>query len=68
MILDFHDPEKEAFENIVGKGDCAGFLWECPRARHSRAPVCCLVLVKPRKDMNNASCQRDMTEMLLKAT
>ena len=26
-----------------------------------------LVLVKPRKDMNNVSCRRDMTEILLKA-
>ena len=26
-----------------------------------------LVLVKPRKDMNNVSCRRYMTEMLLKA-
>ena len=26
-----------------------------------------LVLVKPRKDMNNVSCHRDMTEILLKA-
>ena len=26
-----------------------------------------LVLVKPRKDMNNVSCCRDMTEILLKA-
>ena len=26
-----------------------------------------LVLVKPRKDMNKASCRRDMTEILLKA-
>ena len=26
-----------------------------------------LVLVKPRKDMNNMSCRRDMTEILLKA-
>ena len=25
-----------------------------------------LVLVKPRKDMNNVSCRRDMTEILLK--
>ena len=25
-----------------------------------------LVLVKPRKDMNNVSCRRDMTEVLLK--
>ena len=27
----------------------------------------CLVLVKPRKDMNNVSCRCDMTEILLKA-
>ena len=27
-----------------------------------------LVLVKPRKDMNNVSCRHDMTEILLKAT
>ena len=27
-----------------------------------------LVLVKRRKDMNNVSCPRDMTEILLKAT
>ena len=26
-----------------------------------------LVLVKPRKDMNNVSCRRDMTEIVLKA-
>ena len=26
-----------------------------------------LVLVKPRKDMDNVSCRRDMTEILLKA-
>ena len=26
-----------------------------------------LVLVKPRKDMNNVSCRHDMTEILLKA-
>ena len=26
-----------------------------------------LVLVKPRKDLNNVSCRRDMTEILLKA-
>ena len=26
-----------------------------------------LVLVKPRKDVNNVSCRRDMTEILLKA-
>ena len=26
-----------------------------------------LVLVKPRKDMNNVSCHRDMTEVLFKA-
>ena len=26
-----------------------------------------LVLVKPRKDMNNVSCRPDMTEILLKA-
>ena len=26
-----------------------------------------LVLVRPRKDMNNVSCRRDMTEILLKA-
>ena len=26
-----------------------------------------LVLVKPRKDMNNVSCRRDITEILLKA-
>ena len=26
-----------------------------------------LVLVKPRKDTNNVSCRRDMTEILLKA-
>ena len=26
-----------------------------------------LVLVKPRKDMNNVNCPRDMTEILLKA-
>ena len=26
-----------------------------------------LVLVKPRKDMNNVRCRRDMTEMLLKS-
>ena len=26
-----------------------------------------VVLVKPRKDMNNANCRRDMTEILLKA-
>ena len=26
-----------------------------------------LVLVNPRKDMNNVSCRRDMTEILLKA-
>ena len=26
-----------------------------------------LVLVKPRKDMNNVICRRDMTEILLKA-
>ena len=26
-----------------------------------------LVLVKPRKDMNNVSCRCDMTEILLKA-
>ena len=26
-----------------------------------------LVLVKPRKDMNNVSCRRDMTEIFLKA-
>ena len=26
-----------------------------------------LVLVKPRKDMNNVSCHHDMTEILLKA-
>ena len=25
-----------------------------------------LVLVKPKKDMNNKSCRRDMTEILLK--
>ena len=25
------------------------------------------VLVKPRKDMNNVNCRRDMTELLLKA-
>ena len=26
-----------------------------------------LVLVKPKKDMNNVSCRRDMTEIVLKA-
>ena len=26
-----------------------------------------LVLFKPRKDMNNVSCRRDMTEIMLKA-
>ena len=26
-----------------------------------------LVLLKPRKDMNNVNCRHDMTEMLLKA-
>ena len=26
-----------------------------------------LILVKPRKDMNNVNCHRDMTEILLKA-
>ena len=28
---------------------------------------CLIVLVKPRKDMNNVRCRRDMTEILLKA-
>ena len=40
------------------------FSWECPWARHFRAKP---TTSKTRKDMNNVSCRRDMTEMLLKA-
>ena len=41
--------------------DLLDFSWECPWTRHFGVPS--LVLVKPRKDMNNVSCRRDMTEI-----
>ena len=40
------------------------FSWECPRARHFRAQPS---TGETQESMNNVSCRRDMTEILLKA-
>ena len=49
------DEISDEFEN-----GCGSVLWQ-----GTSEPS--LVLVKPGKDMNNVSCHRDMTEILLKA-
>ena len=40
------------------------FSWECPWARHFRAQPS---TGETQESMNNVSCRRDMTEILLKA-
>ena len=45
-------------------GSSGFFLWECPWARHFRAQ---LSTGETQESMNNVSCRRDMTEILLKA-
>ena len=40
------------------------FLWVCPWARHFRAQPS---TGETQENMNNLSCRRDMTEILLKA-
>ena len=45
--------------------DPLGFFVEVSLVKTLQSPS--LVLVKLRKDMNNVSCCRDMTEILLKA-
>ena len=40
------------------------FSWECPLAKHLRAQPS---TGETQEDMNNVSCRRDMTEILLKA-
>ena len=56
------------FNEVIGQSTIPryplGFLWECPWARQLQSPS--LVLVKPKNNMNNVSCQRDMTDILLK--
>ena len=52
--------EKEAFENLLGKGENAG-------NQHFLTFPKCLHFSKLKLDMNNVSCHRDMTEILLKA-
>ena len=49
--------------------DCISGLIECLHLHYLGQDTSepSLVLVKPRKDMNNVSCHRDMTEILLKA-
>ena len=45
-------------------GSSGFFSQECPWARHFRAQPS---TGETRKDVNNVSCRRDMTEILLKA-
>ena len=45
-------------------GSSVFFSWECPWARHFRALPS---TGETQKSMNNVSCRRDMTEILLKA-
>ena len=40
------------------------FSWECPWARHLRAQPS---TDETQENMNNVSCRRDITEILLKA-
>ena len=49
---------------VLGSGSSGFFLWSVLGQDTSEPSP---VLVKHRKDMNNASCRRDMTEILLKA-
>ena len=43
------------------------FSWECPWARHFRAQPSTPSTGETQESMNNVSCRRDMTEILLKA-
>ena len=45
-------------------GSSGFFSWECPWARHFRAQPS---TGETQESMNNVSCRRDMTEILLKA-
>ena len=45
-------------------GSSGFFSWECPWARHVEPQPS---TGETQEDMNNVSCRRDMTEILLKA-
>ena len=54
-------------QGVLGSNRAGSSVFFCGSVLEQDTSEASIVLVKPRKDMNNVNCRRDMTEILLKA-